>query len=53
MESLINLYRDIKIWVCKTCFYESTPAITDIFSLTHLDRVIELHETRQEVFDRF
>ena len=53
LGSLMQLYREVKNRGGKTWFYEATPAITDIFSLTRLDRVIELHETRREVFDRF
>lgn len=48
--SLIQLYRETKSRDGRAWFYNPTLPIREIFSMTHLDRVMELYATRQEVF---
>jgi anti-anti-sigma factor len=50
LGSLIRLDQETKSRGGKTWFYSLTPPVSEIFSLTHLDKVIELHGTRLEAF---
>jgi anti-anti-sigma factor len=50
LGSLIRLDQETKSRGGKTWFYGPTPPVSEIFSLTHLDKVIELHGTRLEAF---
>ncbi len=50
LGSLMQLFRDTKSRNGKTWFYGLNPPVAEIFSLTHLDRIVELYETREGVF---
>ena len=50
LGSLIRLDQETKSRGGKTWFYSLTPPVSEIFSLTHLDKVMELHGTRLEAF---
>lgn len=50
LGSLIRLDQETKSRGGKTWFYSLTPSVSEIFSLTHLDKVMELHRTRLEAF---
>jgi anti-anti-sigma factor len=47
---LVRLDQETKSRGGKTWFYSLTPPVSEIFSLTHLDKIIELHGTRLEAF---
>ncbi len=50
LGSLMQLYRETKTRGGRTWFYGLTPPVQDIFSLTRLDKAIDLYETRQDAF---
>ena len=50
LGSLVRLDQETKSRGGKTWFYSLTPPVSEIFSLTHLDKIIELHGTRLEAF---
>jgi anti-sigma B factor antagonist len=50
LGSLMRLHREAKSRGGRTWFYDLTPPVREIFSLTHLNKVIELYGTRQEAF---
>jgi anti-sigma B factor antagonist len=50
LGSLMLLHRETKSRGGRTWFYDLTPPVREIFSLTHLNKVIELYGTRQEAF---
>lgn len=52
LGSLMQLHREAKSRGGTVVFYNMTPAVRDIFELTHLDRVADIAETREEAFSR-
>ena len=48
--ALIQLYRNTKSRGGRAWFFNPTLPVREIFSMTHLDRVMELYATRQEAF---
>ncbi len=50
LGSLMQLYREAKSRGGKSWFYGLTPPVQEIFSLTRLDKIIELHGTREQAF---
>ncbi len=52
LGSLLHLYREAKARGGTLRLYNPTPAVQDIFNVTHLDKVLEFHETRQAALAR-
>ena len=50
LGSLLQLYREAKAKGGVLRIYNLTPPIQDIFTVTHLDKVLEIHRTREEAF---
>lgn len=50
LGSLMQLYRQVKDRGGTMHFYNLTPPVRDIFELTHLDKIIQIHPSRQEAF---
>ncbi|MEW6638443.1 MAG: STAS domain-containing protein [Actinomycetota bacterium] len=50
LGSLMQLYREARDRGGEVRFYNVTPAVRDIFSLTHLDKVITIDESREAAF---
>jgi anti-sigma B factor antagonist len=52
LGSLLHLYREAKAKGGALRLYNPPPAVQDIFDVTHLNKVLEVHETRQAAFAR-
>ncbi len=52
LGSLLHLYREAKARGGTLRLYNPTPAVRDIFDVTHLNKVLEVHESRQAAFAR-
>ena len=52
LGSLLHLYREAKARGGTLRLYNPTPAVQDIFDVTHLNKVLEIYETRQAAFAR-
>jgi anti-sigma B factor antagonist len=50
LGSLVRLNREVKARDGTLRFYNPAPPVRDIFELTHLDKVLELAETREAAF---
>ncbi len=50
LGSLVRLNREVKARDGALRFYNPAPPVRDIFELTHLDKVLELDETREAAF---
>ncbi len=47
LGSLLNLYREAKARGGAMRIYNVTPPVESIFTVTHLDKVLEIYRTRQ------
>jgi anti-sigma B factor antagonist len=52
LGSLLQLYREAKARGGALRVYNPTSAVQDIFDVTHLNKVLEIHETRQAALVR-
>ena len=52
LGSLLQLYRETKARGGVVRLYNPTPAVQDIFTLTRLDRVLEIDKTQEAAFAR-
>ncbi len=52
LGSLLQLYREAKARGGALRVYNPTSAVQDIFDVTHLNKVLEIHSTRQAAFAR-
>lgn len=52
LGSLMQLYREARERGGEVRFYNIAPAVRDIFSLTHLDKVITIDESREAALAR-
>ena len=52
LGTLMYLYREVKGRGGAVRFYGLTPAVLDVFKLTHLDKVVEIAPTRDEALAR-
>lgn len=50
LGSLLQLYREARARGGAMRIYNLTPAIQNIFTVTHLDKVLKIDRTRQEAF---
>ena len=50
LGSLVRLNREVKARDGALRFYNPAPPVKDIFELTHLDKVLEIDETREAAF---
>ena len=50
LGSMLQLYREAKAKGGVMRIYNPTPPIQDIFTVTHLDKVLKIYRTRQEAF---
>ncbi len=50
LGSLVRLNREVKSRDGAIRFYSPTPPVRDILELTHLDKVLEIDETREAAF---
>ncbi len=52
LGSLLQLYREAKVRGGVVRLYDPTPAVQDIFTLTRLDKVLEIDKTQEAAFAR-
>jgi anti-anti-sigma regulatory factor len=52
LGSLVRLNREVKARDGALHFYNPAPPVRDIFELTHLDKVLDIDETRKAAFDK-
>jgi anti-anti-sigma factor len=52
LGSLLHLYREAKARGGTLRLYNPTPAVQDIFDVTHRNKVLEVHESRQAAIAR-
>jgi anti-sigma B factor antagonist len=52
LGSLVRLNREVKARDGTLHFYNPAPPVRDIFELTHLDKVLDIDETRKAAFDK-
>ena len=52
LGSLLHLYREAKARGGTLRLYNPTPAVQDIFDVTHQNKLLEVHESRQAAFAR-